>query len=417
MKDFETRNQYLSSFVLSIYVLGYAVGPLLISPFSELYGRLPIYHCCNVLFTICTWRCAYAGTLRNLAVLRFFAGVGGSSVFALVPSSIADMIVKERRAPIFGLIALGYNLGPAVSPTAGSYINAALGWKWIFHVTAILGGAMTVLAIPCLYETYEPTLLRRKAKKQRKTIDNPHLRSRLDIKSGSTKPKILARAMVMPLRMLATPPIFLVSLLTAVGYGWLYILYITLPHTFLFKYGWPSRNIGLAYLGTAVGNIVGMVVGVGVSDAIMKRKAARGDRRPENRLLPMVYLWPLVSIGLVIYGWTAQTVTHFMGPMIGTAIFGAGVMAAIVRTSCGYTLIYANASVLVLHRHLHSRRVPPSQCFWHGSLLSHTIDRWRASSALFRKAIHKVRRRMGFHTACWYCARFCADTVARASIW
>lgn len=164
MVHFQTKDEYQPSFVLSVYVLGYAAGPLLIAPLAELYGRVPVYHCCNVLFTICTWRCAHAGTLRDLAILRLFAGVGGSSVFALVPSSIGDMIVKEKRGMLFGLIGLGYNLGPAISPTFGSYMNAAMGYKWIFYVAAIMGGGVTLLAIPWLCETCAPILLRRKAK-------------------------------------------------------------------------------------------------------------------------------------------------------------------------------------------------------------------------------------------------------------
>ncbi|KAF2828448.1 MFS general substrate transporter [Ophiobolus disseminans] len=332
MIDYKTSNQYLSSFVLSVYVLGYAAGPLLISPLSELYGRVPLYHICNVVFTICTWRCAYSTSLRDLAILRFFAGVGSSSVFALVPSSIADMVVKEKRGAAFAVIAIAYNLGPALSPTAGSYINAAWGWKWIFHVTAIMGGAVTLLAIPLLWETYEPVLLRRKAQKQSKSTGNPHLRSRLDVEVGSNKLKILSRAMVMPLRMLLAPSIVLICFITAVGYGWLYILYSTLPVTFLTTYGWAPKKIGLAYLGAAVGNLIGMVAGGGISDAIVKRKAAKSDHRPENRLLPMIFMWPLVGVGLIIYGWTAHYAVHWIGPMIGTAIFGAGAMSAIFFT-------------------------------------------------------------------------------------
>ena len=333
MVDYQTTDQYLSSFVLSVYVLGYAVGPLLISPLSELYGRVPLYHICNLLFTICTLCCAYTTTLRDLAILRFFAGVGGSSVFALVPSSIADMFIKEKRGAAVALIAIAYNLGPAVSPTAGSYLNAALGWKWVFYLTAIMGGAVTLLALPCLQETYEPALLRRKARRQRKETDNPHLRSRLDIDTETSKLKILSRAMVMPLRMLLSPSIFLICLITAIGYGWIYILYTTIPTTFLVSFGWAPRRIGLAYLGTAVGNLIGMVAGGGISDAIVKRKAAKGDNRPENRLFPMIFMWPLVSIGLIIYGWSAHKVTHWIWPMIGTGIFGAGAMSAIVSCS------------------------------------------------------------------------------------
>jgi multidrug resistance protein len=329
MTHFHSTNEYISSFVLSIYVLGYAVGPLLISPLSEIFGRVPLYHFCNTAFTLYTLCCAYSDSLSTIALVRFFAGVGGSSVFALAPSSIADMIPKEKRGAVMALIAIGYNLGPAVSPTVGSYVNAARGWKWIFYLTAILGGSATLLSYVCLSETYEPVLLQRKAARLRKETGNLKLRSKLEVNEERSRLQVLQRAMSMPLRMLFfSPSIFMISLLTAIGYGFIYILYTTLPYTFLIDYEWAPKKIGLAYLGTAVGNLLGMVAGGGFSDAIVKRRAAKGDTRPENRLIPMIFFWPLVSIGLVVYAWTAQHSTHWIGPLVGSAIFGAGAMSA-----------------------------------------------------------------------------------------
>ncbi|KAI4959130.1 hypothetical protein J4E86_002851 [Alternaria arbusti] len=139
--------------------------------------------------------------------------------------------------------------------------------------------------------------------------------------------------MVMPLRMLfLSRPIFFTSLLTAIGYGSLYILYTTIPTTFVETYGWAPKNLGLAYLGTAVGNLIGMLGGGAISDSLVKRKALKGDMRPENRLLPMIFWFPLVSIGLFIYAWTAQYGVHWIAPLIGTAVFGAGSMSAIFFT-------------------------------------------------------------------------------------
>jgi multidrug resistance protein len=237
MKDFRSTDAYLSAFVLSIYVLGYAFGPLLISPLSEQYGRLPLYHLCNVLFTICTLACGRANSLGVLAVFRFFAGVGGSSVFALAPSSLGDLMVKEKRGGVMALIGLAYNLGPAISPTAGSYLNAAKGWRWIFYLTAILGGIGTVLSMLCLSETYEPVLLRRKAVRLRKETGNKNLQVRSDADIAEDKLEAFRSAMLMPLRMLfLSRPIFFTSLLTAIGYGYIYVLYTTLPTTFVETY-------------------------------------------------------------------------------------------------------------------------------------------------------------------------------------
>lgn len=332
MEDFGEVDIYLSAFVISIYVLGYAVGPLIIGPLSEVYGRLVMYHVCNVIFTVFTTLCGITQNLKMLAILRFFAGCGGASAFALGPATVSDLVPFERHGGMYAVLGIAYNLGPAVSPLVGSDLHDALGWRWIFWLTGILGGVCTVATFT-LSETYEPVLLRRKAYRLRKERHNPNLYSVLDSNRSVSSTRILVGAMLRPLRMLLLlPNVFLVSLLTAVGYGYMYILYTTLPSIFLGIYDWEPKQIGLAYLGTAIGNILGMICGGPLSDFIVKRHAARGDMRPENRLIPMIFLWPLVTAGFIVFAWTAEKECAWYWPLIGTAIFGMGAMSAIVST-------------------------------------------------------------------------------------
>src|SRR2546423_2100631 len=78
LKEFHSTNETIGAFVVSIYILGYATGPLVIAPLSELYGRLYVYHTNNVLFIIWTTACALSPNVGALLVFRFFAGVAGS---------------------------------------------------------------------------------------------------------------------------------------------------------------------------------------------------------------------------------------------------------------------------------------------------------------------------------------------------
>lgn len=261
--------------------------------------------------------------------------MGGSSVFALAPSSIADMFPREKRGAVMALIGVAYNIGPSVSPIAGSYINAAWGWRWIFYISGGLGVMTTVLNFAGLSESYEPVLLRRKAARMRSRRSGiVGVKSNFDFDDGITRSKVLTRAMLMPLRMLIfSRPILLTSTVTAIGYGCMYILYTTLPTTFLITYSWSPKNLGLAYLGTAVGALVGMVAGAKTSDTVVNKRRRNGDEKPENRLLPMCFFWPCVSIGLLLYAWTARNAVNWALPLMGTSTFGVGAMSAIVSPS------------------------------------------------------------------------------------
>ncbi len=50
MMEFQSSSNELAAFVVSVYVLGFAFGPMLMAPLSEIYGRLWIYHICNIGF-------------------------------------------------------------------------------------------------------------------------------------------------------------------------------------------------------------------------------------------------------------------------------------------------------------------------------------------------------------------------------
>ena len=145
MEDFESDNLELASFVVSVYILGYAFGPMAIAPMSELYGRLPVYHVCNIMFVIFTVACAVASNLNMLIAFRFLEGLFGSAPLTIGGGTIADMIVQEKRGGVMAIWAMGPLMGPVVGPVAGGFLTQAKGWRWVFWVIAIVVRLFTSL--------------------------------------------------------------------------------------------------------------------------------------------------------------------------------------------------------------------------------------------------------------------------------
>lgn len=50
MIEFGSKSSELASFCVSVYVLGFAAGPMVFAPLSELYGRVIVYHIGNIGF-------------------------------------------------------------------------------------------------------------------------------------------------------------------------------------------------------------------------------------------------------------------------------------------------------------------------------------------------------------------------------
>ena len=153
MREFDSTNEELASFVVSVYVLGYAFGPIILAPLSELYGRLWIYNVCNVGFVIFTIACAVSSNLNMLIAFRFIEGTFGSCPLTIGGGTIADMVVQEKRGGVMAIWALGPLMGPVVGPVAGGYLTQAAGWRWVFWVIAI---AVRIFLSPICYHTSPP---------------------------------------------------------------------------------------------------------------------------------------------------------------------------------------------------------------------------------------------------------------------
>ncbi|KAL1968345.1 hypothetical protein VTN77DRAFT_1874 [Rasamsonia byssochlamydoides] len=325
MEEFNNSNDLLASLVVSIYVLGLAFGPLVLAPASEVYGRWICYTVCNILYVVFTVACAVSTDLSMLIVFRFLAGCMGSCPLAVGGGTIADMFPVHQRGAALSLYTLGPVTGPAIGPVAGGFLSQAKGWRWIFWVLAIASGANTVSQILFSRETYTVIILQRKTKRLQKQTGNEQLRSKLD--RGISSREVLRRAIVRPTQMTLFSPInIILSFSSAFIYGVLYLLLTTFPMVFEEVYGFSTGISGLTYIGLGVGNVLGLLVFSFTSDRYVQARAAKGQAKPEDRLPLLLLSGPLIATGLFWYGWCAQAHTHWILPIIGSALEGMGNM-------------------------------------------------------------------------------------------
>jgi multidrug resistance protein len=322
---FGTTSNIMASFVVSIYILGFAIGPLFIAPVSELYGRNICYHVCNALFVVFTIACAVSNSMGMLTAFRFLAGCAGSAPLTIGGGTIADIFPREQRAGAMAIWAMGPLLGPVVGPVCGGFLVEAKGWRWVFWILAIFAGFFSFLMLAFSHESYAPVLLERKAARLRRETGNPNLRA----KGAANIPvkEVFIRSIVRPMKMLVLSPIvLLMSLYVAVNYGILYLLFTTITFVFEGQYHFSSGVVGLSYIGTGVGMVLGLVALGSVSDRIIKKQQAKGNVKPEHRL-PLILTMPGgigLPIGIFIYGWTTEKQVHWIVPIIATAFVGLG---------------------------------------------------------------------------------------------
>ncbi|CAK1367608.1 unnamed protein product [Cercospora beticola] len=147
--------------------------------------------------------------------------------------------------------------------------------------------------------------------------------------------------MTMPIQIFATQPIIQVlTVYLAYVYGIAYLLLASFPTLWTSPQYYSESNgiAGLNYISIAAGLLVGSLVAAPLNDVIFSRLTARnkGVSIPESRVPLMIPGSIMVPLGLLWYGWTAETRMHWVLPNIGVAIFASG---TVIISQCIQTYI------------------------------------------------------------------------------
>ncbi|KAK1845974.1 major facilitator superfamily protein [Colletotrichum chrysophilum] len=331
MAEFGNSSPMASTFVVSIYFLGFAFGPLVIAPLSEMHGRMYVYHAGNIAFTAFSIGAALSVNLDMLMAFRLLMGVSGSVPTTVGVGSVVDVMKPEKRGRAISLWAIGPLLGPALGPIAGGYLIEAAGWRWVYWILAILGGAFGVLALLVMRETYAPVLLERKAKAMRKTTGNYTLRSKLDTEG----PSRIRMALIRPLKFLfRTPLVSTIAVYVGIVYGIFYLLVTTFSFVYSSQYGFDEGDTGLSFLPADLGMMIGVLSLGHIQDYLVLRAKRNSDDdgryKLEVKLTPWITLPAglLMPAGLLLYGWASHYKVHWIVPMIGAMMFALGLTGA-----------------------------------------------------------------------------------------
>ncbi|XDG05322.1 hypothetical protein ABKA04_004937 [Annulohypoxylon sp. FPYF3050] len=120
------------SWVVSAYLLGYVGAIVILSKFSDIFGRKLILLLSIVVFIIFSAACAAAQTMVQLCVFRGFQGLGGGGCWALSTIYVIEMVPPERYAKFLQHVSTANALALLCGPIVGGAIATNTTWRWIF---------------------------------------------------------------------------------------------------------------------------------------------------------------------------------------------------------------------------------------------------------------------------------------------
>lgn len=377
------------SLAVSIFVLAFAFGPLLLGPLSELYGRVRVIQLSNLFFLAWNLGCGFAQSEGQIMAFRFLAGLGGSAPLSVGGGVLSDVWRAEERGAAIAIYSLMPLLGPVVAPVTGAWIAERTTWRWVFWSTSIFTCVVQALGLIFLQETYEPILLARKAQRIRKAFANGDAENAIqngssksgekdaekdvpsapssvpsptasrteDSKQNDTtrstevpqttpghprtvltkyelKPRSpvqhVLHALVRPFALFIYEPIVqLLGVYMAFVYGIFYLYLTVIPSIFEgAPYSESTGIAGLHYIAFGLGVTGASQINARALDRIYRHFSARngGKGEPEYRLPSMVPGTILLPAGLIVTGWSAQKGAHWIAVDVGLFLVGGGMI-------------------------------------------------------------------------------------------
>jgi multidrug resistance protein len=142
------QNSLLGTLAVSLYLLGYSLGPLIIAPLSELYGRLPLYFTTMTLFILCNMACGFSTNIAMIIAFRLLTGCVGAGPLTIGPGSVGDLFEQTQRGRAMAVWTMPVLLGPCLGPAVGAYLGRAVGWRWEFWGLSIVVSLLLSSPVP-----------------------------------------------------------------------------------------------------------------------------------------------------------------------------------------------------------------------------------------------------------------------------
>lgn len=297
------------------------------APWSEELGRWPVLQISLALVNLC---CLCVGVAPNFATVLAFRCLGGlfSAGGSVTLGIVADMYHADDQQYAVLFVVLSSVGGSIFGPIAGGFVEYYLHWRWTIWLQLVVGAAVQLLHFFLVEETRVTCRLAAHAKRLRRQGGaRAHHYGPNERKTWreTLAPAEMTTLWLRPFRMFVTEPIVAVlSLLSGFSDALIFMGFQSFGLVYE-AWGFNSWQIGLTFVAIGLGYVVAYL---SFFPAIrrqqhMERQNPHSDyAKFEARLWWLMYTAPCLPIGLAIFAWTGVPQSHWMGPIVGSAIIG-----------------------------------------------------------------------------------------------
>ncbi len=129
---------------LSLFVLGFALGQLILGPFSDLYGRRRPLLAALALYLAGNLVCGFTTRMEVFLAARLLQGLGASCGAVSAMAIVRDQLRGPAMTRVLAKIATIVGIAPILAPNLGAFLEAQWSWRASFFFLA--GWSLLLLA-------------------------------------------------------------------------------------------------------------------------------------------------------------------------------------------------------------------------------------------------------------------------------
>ncbi|GAA5837618.1 hypothetical protein JCM9279_006807 [Rhodotorula babjevae] len=326
-----TTNDFQASSFTYLAMLG--IGPLVLAPVSETFGRRPQIVICTFIILVLFLGQALAPNIYSLIFCRLIQGVAASVEGPVAAGVVADLWPKRIRGPAMGIFVLCVFTANATGPTAMNWAAQKLNWHWVYWIQMCSNGLCFVLCLCFFPEPRADVILSKRCKQLEKETGRPHYVDGAERFEGWWQ--ALKVSSTRPLLYLFTEPIVM-ALAIWVGFCWgMVFLYIgAVVHVMRETYGFSQGQGATCLMTGCIGALISYGLHLTIQEPMYARAVARGHgkAKPEVRLYSSAIGALLFSGGAFGFAWTARESIHWIVPCIFVTLTNVGIYSIYLAT-------------------------------------------------------------------------------------
>ncbi|CAG8510738.1 major facilitator superfamily domain-containing protein [Gigaspora rosea] len=303
--DFQAPEIFVN-ILAAIFMFFMGFGQIGWAAFSESFEtRRRVYLICMPLILISCVICALTPNIWLLIVGRGIQGCGTSSLVVIGSGIIADIYELTERGSAFGIFYVIYTFAVLLGPLFGGYFTQYFGWRSIFWYLAIMTGVVYIAILLFVPETFNS--------------NNSNESNESDVEGSETSevkssPSRKIFNPFLPFKLLRYPNVTICVLYISLFCTFCDIQPLVASKNFPKKYGVSTSTLGLLFIPSGIGLMVGSFIGGKYSDLVIKwKKSKQNDDesiQPEVRINSIWIATLIVPAANILYGWLFEREIH-----------------------------------------------------------------------------------------------------------